>query len=91
MSAFQDSYTQLGHRHGPPGGGRGPPDGGGLCSGEIYKHVPPDGGRIRDVVDLTQSDKITTPNASRTLITPEYITRFLSFLTSENPFDNFVC
>ena len=30
MSAFQDSYTQLGHRHGPPDGGRGPPDGGRL-------------------------------------------------------------
>jgi len=31
MSAFQDSYTQLGHRHGLLTEG-------GLCSGEIYKH-----------------------------------------------------
>ena len=26
MSSFHDSYNQLGHRHGPPDGGQGPPD-----------------------------------------------------------------
>jgi hypothetical protein len=54
MSAFQDSNTQLGHRHGPP-------DGGCLCSGEVYKHSHPDGGRTRVVVDRLRATKITTP------------------------------
>jgi len=30
---------------------------GGLCSGEIYKHRPPDGGRTRVVVDRLRATK----------------------------------
>src|SRR5258705_11445991 len=43
---------------------------GGLCSGEIYKHCPPDGGRTRVSGNKIQSDKIKTPIQVPLLVTP---------------------
>jgi hypothetical protein len=50
MSAFQDSFTQLVTDMALLTEG-------GLCSGEIYKHVPPDGGRTRVVVDQSRATR----------------------------------
>jgi hypothetical protein len=75
MSAFQDSYTQLGHRH------TCLLTEGGLCSGEIYKHGPPGGGRLvlrrranPRCSGATQSDKITTLSKSTFNHTPLHLT-----------------